>query len=94
VRQKVDNPVYMSANDIEKEYDGKWVFITNAEYSPHMKFLGGIPVVVADNIFEDQADGFYDEFKDKKYAPRTDMDYTNAPELLNAFFCMLGTDDS
>jgi hypothetical protein len=49
--------------------------------------LGGIPVVVADNIFEGQADGFYEEFMTEYYAPRTDRDYTEpAPELLNAFF--------
>ena len=87
MRQKINNPAYMAADEIKALYNGKWVFITNANYTPHMRFLGGIPVVVADQIFEGQADGFYDEFDDQQYSPRTDKDYTEpAPELLNAFF--------
>ena len=77
----------MDAGEIKAMYDGKWVFITNANYTPHMKFLGGVPVVIADHIFEGQADGFYDEYDGEQYSPRTDKDLTGpAPELLNAFF--------
>jgi len=87
MRQKVDNPAYMETIDIKTLYNGKWVFITNANYTPHMRLLGGVPAVIADQIFEGQADGFYDEYDDERYSPRTDIDYTEpAPKLLNAFF--------
>ena len=93
MRHRIENPVYMTAEEIEAAYDGKWVFIVRAKHSPHMKFLGGEPVVVADGIFEGQADGFYEEFMAEDYAPRADRDYTElAPELLNAFFGVLGGD--
>ena len=90
MRQKIENPIYMTADELENAFDGKWIFVTNAQHTPHLRFLGGIPVVVADDIFEGQSDGFYEEFMTDEYAPRTDMDYTNsAPELLNAFFGVL-----
>jgi len=90
MRQRIENPVYMTAEEIETAYDGKWVFIVRAKHSPHRKFLGGEPVVMADGIFEGQSDGFYEEFMTSEYAPRTDRDYTEpAPELLNAFFGIL-----
>jgi hypothetical protein len=90
MRQRIENPSYMTAEELESTYDGKWVFIVNAKHNPHFRFLGGVPVVVADNIFEGQSDGFYEEFMTAEYSPRTDMDYTEpAPELLNAFFGVL-----
>lgn len=86
MRQRIENPSYMTAEELESTYDGKWVFIVNAKHNPHFRFLGGVPVVVADDIFEGQSDGFYEEFMTKDYAPRTDRDYTDsAPELLNTF---------
>ena len=87
MRQKIDNPIYMTADELETAFDGRWIFVTNAKFTPHLRFLGGIPVAVADDIFEGQSDGFYEEFMTEEYAPRTDRDYTEpAPELLNAFF--------
>ena len=87
MRQKLDNPAYMTFDDIKMTFNGKWVYITNAHFTPYMEFLGGVPVVVADYVYEGQADGLYDEFRDKRYAPRTEWDFTESvPELLNAFF--------
>jgi len=94
MRHKIENPTYMTADEMEVTYDGKWVLVVNADFSPYKQFLGGTPVVVADNVYEGQADGFYDEYRDKKYAPRTYRDFVvSAPELLNAFFGILGGDD-
>jgi hypothetical protein len=90
MRYRIKNPVYMTAEEIETAYDGKWVFIANTKHTPHMKFLGGVPIVIADDIFEGQFDGFYEKFMTDEYSPRTDRDYTKpAPELLNAFFGVL-----
>jgi len=77
----------MMYNEIEKRFMGKWVLIVNCEYSDSGDFLGGIPVAVAESIFEGQEDGFYDEFKDQKYAPRTyrDFNYDNVPGFVNFF---------
>jgi hypothetical protein len=77
----------MTYDEMEKEFIGKWILIANCKYSEYRKLLGGIPVAVADTIFEGQRDGFYDKFKDPKYAPRADrdFDYDSVPGILSFF---------
>jgi len=77
----------MTIDEIEREFAGKWVLVTNCVYSEYNQVIGGIPVAVADSEFEGQRDGFYDEFKDPKYAPRfsNDMNYDNIPGFVNFF---------
>jgi hypothetical protein len=76
MRQKLKDPVYMTAEELGETYEGKWVFITNAKYTSDMEFLGGIPVIIANDMCEWERDDFCDEFKVEKYAPRTKQDYT------------------
>ncbi|MCL2604060.1 MAG: hypothetical protein FWD90_06245 [Defluviitaleaceae bacterium] len=84
MRQAIENPTFMTADEIEKTFVGKWVYIVNAEFTRFMDFVGGIPVVYADDVFEGQKDGFYEQFRIPKYAPRYDTDYSfSAPPLLN-----------
>jgi len=64
MRKKIENSAYMTAEEIRLNYIGKWVLIANAEMTPDMEFIGGIPIVVADNIYEGHDDGFYAEFVD------------------------------
>ena len=63
------------------------MLIVNCKYSEAGDFLGGIPVAVAESIFEGQEDGFCDEYKDTKDAPRTyrDFNYDNVPGFVNFF---------
>ena len=90
----IENPVMMTETEIREAFDGKWVYIANVNFTPYRELLGGVPVVVADRIFEDQADGFFDEFRDKKYAPRADWDFTEpTPDLVNAFFGSFGGEE-
>ena len=76
MRKIIENPKFMTYDEMEKEFDNKWILIANCEYGEFGKFLGGIPVAVADTPFEGQRDGFYNHFKDSKYAPRTDKDFS------------------
>lgn len=87
MRKLIENPNYMTFDEIENEYNGKWVLVANCEYGEYGKFLKGVPVAVADSPFEGQSDGFYDTFKDPKYSPRTDMDfdYDSVPGLKGLF---------
>ena len=87
MRKLIDNPVYMTYGEMKEQFIGKWILITNCEYSEYSKLLGGIPVAVADTIFEGQEDGFYDKFKDSKYAPRTNknFDYDSVPGIMGFF---------
>jgi len=88
MREIIKNPLYMTNEEIHTGFDGKWVLIINAEMTDSMEFIGGIPVVVADNIYEGHDDGFYKEFIDNdNYTPCLDLDLRKSSEFLaNAFF--------
>jgi len=87
MRELVVNPVYMSYDEMRAKFAGKWILVTNCVESDYGRLIGGVPVVVADTVFEGQEDGFYDKFKDHQYAPRTDKDfnYDNVPGVMGFF---------
>ena len=85
MRKIIENPAYTTYEDMRKEFDGQWILITNCEYGEFGELLGGIPVAVADTPFEGQRDGFYNKFKDPKYAPRTDADFDYQPRVFGGF---------
>jgi hypothetical protein len=77
----------MTYEKMKEDFAGKWILVTNCEYTQYNSLIGGIPVAVADTVFEGHRDGFYDEFKDPKYAPRTDkdFDYDSVPGIQGLF---------
>ncbi|MCL2088404.1 MAG: hypothetical protein FWH14_02865 [Oscillospiraceae bacterium] len=87
MRKLVENPVFMTYEEMEKEFAGKWVLVTNCQPNPNHAFSSGFPVAVADRIFEGHKDGFYDKFRAPEYAPRTDydFDYENTPGLTGIY---------
>ena len=88
MRNKINSPVYMTADEIRTSFNGKWVLVANAEMTPAMEFTGGVPVVFADEIYEGHEDGFYKEFVDTdECSPCLDLDYRDSSLFLaNAFF--------
>ena len=85
MRKLIENPTFMTFEEMEEKFIGKWILITNCEYGEFRKFIGGIPVAVADTPFEGQQDGFYDKFRDPKYAPRADEDFDYQPGIFGGF---------
>ncbi|MCL2224124.1 MAG: hypothetical protein FWB96_04045 [Defluviitaleaceae bacterium] len=83
MRKLIEKPIYMTYEEMEKNFVGKWVLIVNCDYTKHSKLVGGTPVAVADTIFEGQEDGFYDKFKNPMYSPRAyeDFNYDNIPGI-------------
>ena len=81
MRKLIENPVYMTYVEMKEEFCGKWILIANCKFTPHMELLGGIPVAVADSVYEGREDGFYSAFRAPEYAPRADKDfnYDNFP---------------
>jgi len=88
VRERINNPLYMESDEIHASFNGRWVLITNAEMTDSMDFIGGIPVVVADNIYEGHDDGYYNEFiNNDDCSPCLDLDFRDSSLFLaNAFF--------
>ena len=54
MRRILENPSYMSIEEIESKFTGKWVLVTNCVYSEYNEVIGGIPVAEADSPFEGQ----------------------------------------
>ena len=85
MREIIEDPVYTTYEDMKNDFDNKWILVANCKYDDDDRFIGGIPVAVADSPFEGQRDGFYDEFRDPKYAPRTDIDFNSYPRLYSPY---------
>ena len=59
----------LTREEISAKYDGKWIFLTNCEFTPGSKLICGIPRLVADKQSEGVYDGVYDVYKDsEKYS--------------------------
>ena len=56
----------MTREEINAKYDGKWVFLTNCEFTPGSKLIRGIPRLVADKQSEGVYEGVYDVYKDSE----------------------------
>ena len=82
MRQLIENPVYMTIDDIKATYNGKWVYIVKCNTASGNELLGGYPIVVADTLFEGDME-FYDQFDGKEFAPRF---YRNYGRKQSAFF--------
>ena len=60
----LDNAEIMTREEIKANYDGKWIFLTNCEFTPGSKLIRGIPRVIADKQSEGVGEGLYDAYKD------------------------------
>jgi len=49
----------MTRDEIERIYDGKWIFMINVILEP----FSAVPVVIADEWWEDRESGVYESFK-------------------------------
>ncbi|MDR1688671.1 MAG: hypothetical protein LBS21_08690 [Clostridiales bacterium] len=75
MRNLIENPVYMTYEEMKQKFDGKWIYVVNCNYTQYQELLGGVPVVVADEPFEGRSDLFYDQFFSKEYSPRTSRNF-------------------
>ena len=66
----IDNPVMMSKDEIEKEFDGKWIYIVKAEFTIGKRLVKGMPVIVADSPFEGQDEEIYKKYRTPEYDAR------------------------
>jgi len=65
--QVLDNPRVMSSDEIDKTFDGKWVYIVKANITPHGTFIEGMPVVIGDFHFEGAEEGIYEMYNTPEY---------------------------
>ena len=59
----LENTKMMTREEIAEEYNGKWVFLTNCEFTPGNKLICGIPRVITDKQADGVGDGIYEVYK-------------------------------
>ena len=67
----LDKAELLTFAEIKAKYNGKWVFMSNCEFSEGNKILRAIPRIIADKQLEGFRDGIYDVYKDKEIYGRT-----------------------
>ena len=60
----LNNAEMLTREEIKNLYDGKWIYLTNCEFTPGSKLIRGIPRVVADKQYDGVDDGIYNLFDD------------------------------
>ena len=70
----VENPKYETLTEMDnnKEYTGRWLFITNTRDNEKKQIDGGVVRIHAEHNFAGEEDGIYDEYEndtDKYGAP-------------------------
>jgi hypothetical protein len=71
----IENPKRMTFGEIEKQFNGKWVYIVDVEGKVFSPSETGRVAVVADDVYEGYKTGIYDEI-DKKYPDGVATDLT------------------
>lgn len=71
----VENPVMMTYEEMESEYDGKWVYAVNCELTPGDRLISGTPVIVADMQYEGVDTGIYDRYDTDEYGVKCAKDF-------------------
>ena len=64
----------MTYEEIKKEFDGKWVYLTHAELSPGTSIIKGMPTVITDKPYENAKSRLYDEFDKDEYGQTVGTD--------------------
>ena len=68
----INNPKIMTKAEIDKTYNGKWVYIVKADINKHGTLITGMPVVIGDYQFEgvDEDRSIYDKYDSKEFEKR------------------------
>ena len=61
----------------QNEFNGKWIYLVNAEFTESNGLIKAIPVVIADSELEGVEEGIYDQYQDESYGESADADFTN-----------------
>ena len=88
MRQAIENPVYMTSDEMKAMYQGKWIYIAKCIMEDGNELVGGVPIVVADEPFEGASDAFYDRFRSKEFAPRCHRNFNRKEQFLSPTFIL------
>ena len=63
---KLDKAELLTFAEIKTKYNGKWVFMTNCEFSDGNGLIRAIPRIIADRKWDSYDDGIYDAYNDEE----------------------------
>ena len=86
--QVLENPRMMSGEEIEKTFDGKWVYIVKANITRNGKLIEGMPVVVADIPFEGTENGIYEQYRKPEYNERLEHNLKHYEPFIPSVFSL------
>ena len=78
---------YYTYDEIEYEFIGKWLYLTNAEYTKTKSLIRAIVAVVADEEADGLDEGIYNEFNKPEYTKLAVIDLTDStPDITSVFW--------
>jgi len=86
--QIIENPEILSKSEIDKIFNGKWVYIVKARFTNSKSLIDGMPVIVADFPFEGNSDGIYEQYDVKDYIARYAYDLCTYEPFIPSVFAM------
>ena len=63
----------MSVDEMERLYEGYWVYIVKANFGEYGELLNGIPVVIGERAADGADEGIYEKFRSDEYDVRADL---------------------
>ena len=82
----IENPVMLPKQEIDRIYEGKWVFLVNAQFTPNDFLIEGIPVVVGDIPFDGVDDGIYEQYRGDEYGKTYSYTLLKQRNLISSVF--------
>ena len=86
--QIIENPRVMTKEEIDKVYDGKWVYVVKATITRGGTLIEGMPVVIADSPYEGTEDGIYKIYREPDYEERLDYDLNHYEPFIPSVFAV------
>jgi hypothetical protein len=73
----------MPVEEIERLFDGYWVYLVNTLYGSDGQLVSGIPVVCGDVCYAGAGDGIYNQFDTEEYGEHSEL-YLYKPGFVSA----------
>ncbi|MCL2188482.1 MAG: hypothetical protein FWC16_00515 [Defluviitaleaceae bacterium] len=82
----LSSPKIFSKAEIDQEFNGKWVYIVKAKFTPNDMLIEGMPVVTGDAPFDGVDDGIYNQFDEDEYEETCSYTLLKQPNLISSVY--------
>jgi len=80
------SPKMLSREEIDQMFNGKWVYIVKAKFTPNDMLIEGVPVVTGDTPFDGVEDGIYNQFDSADYEETCSYTLLKQPNLISSIY--------